>query len=397
MLSFLETKNDCTGCMACYSICPQGCISMIQDSEGFYYPSANKSLCINCNLCQKVCPQLNIISGQVDTIQTAYAVKSKDELIWRTSSSGGAFTEICKLFDDGNTFFYGAAFEGFDVNHICVKGIDNIKALRRSKYVQSYIGDTFKEIRGRLNRNENVVFSGAPCQVAGLRSFLGKKYDNLFLIDFICHGVGSPYVFKDCIDLISKDINNKITKYEFRVKVRTFRERFISEVNFGNSEKKILRQDRYIQLFLSQRCIRPVCVSKCLYRNQKRQGDITLADFKGIDKEFSFLKGTKYNYTAVVFNTVKSFGIKDKLVETSDTYESCIDRIKEDNPLFYRQTNTDSFIRDDFFDSYTSIGNDAISKYTNQSIEYKLGLKQKVFDFLPFFLRHIIKIGDKGE
>ena len=185
MLAFLKNnKEKCTGCTACMASCPVNCISMIRDEEGFLYPTADEK-CIHCGKCEKICPQNNktIIFDQVE--KKAYAALSFDKEIWYRSASGGAFSEICKVFEnnDSNTIFVGAKWNGLKVEESCVEGSANILPLCKSKYIASDVNDTFRRIKMFLLKNQKVLFCGTPCQVAGLRNFLGREYDNLFLID----------------------------------------------------------------------------------------------------------------------------------------------------------------------------------------------------------------------
>ena len=313
MLSFNPTKTTCNGCAACYSICPKQCISMVRDEEGFEYPElTNPDACINCKLCEKVCSAHKTFNVSIE--QKAFAAVSRDYSIWHRSASGGAFSEICKAWGDENTFVVGAAWDGFDVRHIGVIGVDNIKPLCKSKYVASHIGDMFHEIR-RYLQTGRVIFCGTPCQVSGLRSFLCKDYDNLLTIDFICHGVGSPAVFHACLHAINKQTGKNLTAYSFRAKRKIHEADYLTSLTFEDQTIYALN-DQYSQLFLKQLCLRPSCGKYCNYRNRsKRPGDFTIADFKGLTKVIPQLLGTKYNYSTIVANSEKAMNILPYLEE----------------------------------------------------------------------------------
>lgn len=297
MLSFNSEKKNCSGCAACYSVCPKQCITMVRDKEGFVYPElTTPNACINCKLCEKVCPVNKSFSVEIE--QKAYAAVSRNYSIWHRSASGGAFSEICRAWGDEKTLVVGAAWDGFYVHHIGIVGIDNIKPLCNSKYVSSHIEETFREIREYL-KNGKVIFCGTPCQVSGLRSFLHKDYDNLLTIDLICHGVGSPAVFKACVQVISKQAGKELKAYSFRAKKKVHESDHLTLLTYVNGSE-FVTEDPYIQLFLKQICLRPSCGKNCKYRGQnKRSGDFTIADLKGLTSIFPDLLGTKKNWVYV--------------------------------------------------------------------------------------------------
>lgn len=387
MLPFTIEKGDCTGCTACYAICPVQCIEMKPDEEGFLYPTASDQ-CIHCNKCKEVCPQQTPSSTLVIK-QGAFAACSNDREIWKRSSSGGAFSEICYSFGDSNTLFVGAAWNDFSVQHIGV-GINNLKLLCKSKYIASDLGNTFNQIKKHLLQGEKVVFCGTPCQVAGLKKFLGKDYDKLLLIDLICHGVGSPKVFQSCIDLIENQLNDEIISYEFRAKRNIIETDYLSKVVTAKHTDGIyLVNDPYIQLFLQQQCLRPSCGKNCKYREEQRQGDITISDFKGLAYVFPQLAGSKVNYSSIITNTIKGAEIVSTLSNTMSLYPCEIEQIKKYNPLFYRQTHF-SEKRDLFFNEYISCPDITVKNWTSDTVKYKKKITKKVYDLLPTQIRQKI-------
>ncbi len=387
MLPFTIEKGDCTGCSACYAICPVHCIEMKSDEEGFLYPVASDQ-CINCNKCQKICPRQN--PNFNETIkQKAFAACSKNHEIWKRSSSGGAFSEICYSFGDSNTLFVGAAWNNLSVQHIGV-GIKNLKVLCKSKYVASDLGDTFNQIKEHLLQNQKVIFCGTPCQVAGLRNFLGKDYEKLLLIDLICHGVGSPKVFQTCIENLEKQFSKRIAAYEFRSKRSIYEGDHLQKVTFIDNSEVYLKDDPYIQLFLKQQCLRPSCGKNCKYRDEHRQGDITIADFKGLAYVFPELAGSKVNFSSIIANTNKGEKIVSALTDKMNLYPCDIGEIKKYNPLFYKQTIFPEE-RDLFFNDFNFCPEAAIKKYTTVcNIKYKKKFTKKVYDLLPTKIRQKI-------
>ena len=195
-------KSDCVGCFACCSICPVDCIAMQDDKEGFLYPFYHdKKQCINCGCCKKVCP---VITQRNDSKPLGvYAAKNPDEKIRLQSSSGGIFTLLAEhIINEGGVVF-GARFnENWEIIHSYAETIEGVATFRGSKYVQSKIGESYKQAKFFLTMGggRKVLFSGTPCQIAGLKAFLQKDYSNLLTVDFVCHGVPSPLVWKKYLD-----------------------------------------------------------------------------------------------------------------------------------------------------------------------------------------------------
>lgn len=282
-------KEKCTGCMACYNICSHKAIKMKSNNEGFLYPGIDKLKCVNCHLCEKVCPQINQIILVEKYEKKVFAAWQKSKAILKKSTSGGAFSAFAKVILNRSGAVYGA---GFDANlKVVHKRINNIKSLselRGSKYVQSEIGDTFKQVKRDLDNGLLVLYSGTPCQIDALYSFLSKKYvGKLYTIDLVCHGVPSPLVYKEYLKYMSKKYNSKISDIYFRYKKPGW---FVFGMKILFENGKIYENDTYhdpfIRGFLREYFLRPSC-HDCQYTNINRPADITLADFWGY-KETSF-------------------------------------------------------------------------------------------------------------
>lgn len=196
----IKDKKKCCGCEACVQRCPVQCISMRSDVEGFLYPNINQTICINCNVCEKVCPEIN--QSEIRRPLKVYAAKNPDELIRLSSSSGGIFTMLAEQILKENGVVFGARFnEKWEVEHGYTDIQDGVAAFRGSKYVQSRIGDNYRQVEDFLRKGRKVLFSGTPCQVAGLKRFLhNKEYDNLLTVDVVCHGVPSPLVWRKYLE-----------------------------------------------------------------------------------------------------------------------------------------------------------------------------------------------------
>ncbi len=389
MLYFTKKKGDCTGCSACMAVCPVQCIKMQKDEEGFLYPVASDA-CIHCGKCQRVCPIENNSSDESLALkQMAYCALSKDKKTWQRSASGGAFTEICRAFGDTETIICGAAWDGLNVHHVCVQGVDNIDPLCKSKYVASSPENVFSEIKNHLQNGKKVIFCGTPCQVAGLNAMLDKPYENLLTIDLICHGVGSPDVFQTSMEVIGEQFHQTVIGYEFRTKKNTHIQDYLQKINTQDGNVLFLKDDPYINLFLSQKCLRPSCGDNCHFRSASRPGDVTIADFKGLLEVFPDLKGTKWNYSSIITNSPKGAKVVQKLTRTMQMRACDLEVIKQYNPLFYRQTWA-SEERDVFFSDFIASPKEAIRKWTKPAKVYTESNKRKLWEALPTWLRKLV-------
>jgi len=279
MINIID-KINCCGCHACYNSCPQKCISMQSDDEGFWYPVVDSKECIYCGLCEKVCPTLS--KPMTKNHPAAYACRNKDDKIRQQSSSGGVFTIVAASVIANHGVVFGAGFDGkFNVLHSWTDSLDGVRNFRGSKYVQSSIGDTYEQAKDFLKQGRQVLFSGTPCQVAGLRSYLGKDYEGLVCLDIICHGVPSPLVWKQYRSELGN--NNELQSINFRDKTFGWK-RFSLRLTYKNNEEYIkeLNSDEFMQGFLKNVYLRPSCYH-CSFKTLARQSDITLADFWGIE------------------------------------------------------------------------------------------------------------------
>lgn len=277
------TEKICTGCHACFSICPKRAIEMKPDERGFLKPIINDSLCVHCHLCQKVCP-LNITVVQKAIDPTVYAAFSLNKENQRNSSSGGIFVLLAsKILQEGGTV-YGAAFsESFQVKHRRIT--NDIRPLQTSKYVQSQIGDVFLKAEKDIRAGRKVLFSGTPCQIGGLYSFLKQRKidtENLLTVDLICHGVPSPLLWEKYLSGISS--GRKPVFVNFRDK-RLSWGGFCLTCQFDDGTEYSIEagKDAYMQGFFANMTLRESCYS-CQFKTVSRMADITLADYWGVEK-----------------------------------------------------------------------------------------------------------------
>ena len=282
----IHEKAKCSGCGACRDICSVRAIDLVADDEGFLYPRINIEECIKCGKCDRICPIENRRKKADEGNKIiAYAAQTKDEYIRQNSSSGGIFTEIATYIINNGGIVFGAAFdETFKVIHIGVDDTDNLERLRGSKYVQSEIGNTYAQVKTYLESERMVLFTGTPCQIAGLYSYLGKNYDNLYTQDIICHGVPSPMVWKKYVEFREKKAAAKLRRPFFRHKKYGWK-KYSVQFQFTNGTEYIqdISDDLYMRGFLRNLCLRPSCYH-CAFKSKNRAADITLADFWRIEK-----------------------------------------------------------------------------------------------------------------
>lgn len=261
---------------------------MVPDEEGFWYPEVDKDKCIDCGLCEKICPIIHKVVIDESCTTTAMAAINLNEEIRLNSSSGGVFTLISEYILDQGGVVFGAAFtKDFKaVHHICVVDRSELKHLRGSKYLQSEIGDTYKQAKAYLDNGRKVLFTGTPCQIGGLYSFLRKSYDNLFTQDIICHGVPSPMVWKKNVENLESKKKSEIKNVCFRDKQSGWKT-FSLTIEFINGAvySKEHSDDAYMKAFLANCCLRHSCYN-CSFKGIKRESDITLADFWGVQNVF---------------------------------------------------------------------------------------------------------------
>lgn len=279
----IKEKENCCGCFACFNVCPKSAIEMKDDEYGFKYPVIDKEKCINCGLCDKICPILN--KSEIKNKPQAYACVNKNEKVRLQSSSGGMFSIIAEYILNNNGAVFGASFDDeFNVKHICIENKEELWKLRTSKYVQSYIGDTYKQAKAFLENKRIVLFTGTPCQIEGLYAFLGKDYENLFTQDFICHGVPSPKVWSKYKDYRKHCDKKDPLRINFRSKAMDWNN-FAMEFTYETNKRyvKIKDEDLFQRAFLNDVCLRDSCYN-CSFKKPNRVSDITLADFWGIKK-----------------------------------------------------------------------------------------------------------------
>lgn len=321
MVELLASKGKlCTGCGACYNVCPKDAIRMEPNEEGFLVPRIQKALCVNCGLCEKTCPVLNPVYKNTEQ-PDCYALRASDE-IREKSSSGGTFTLLAnEILGRGGVVFGAAWTKEWTVAHIGIEDAEHLALLRSSKYLQSDTGKSFTEVKEHLRKGRPVLYTGCPCEIAGLYAFLGTSVslDKLYTAEIICHGAPSPKAFQKYLN-DNFDVPN-IERFDFRDKsvyhwITSCNVWFKDGTQLHRSEK----QDPYLQAFLPCMSMRPSC-SVCPFSKMPRQADISMGDYWGIerfDKTWNDHKGT----SLVLVNSAKGQELFDRIKEKSEMVQT---------------------------------------------------------------------------
>ena len=351
----IENLTTCTGCSACYAACPHGAITMKQDREGFYIPVITENLCTQCGLCDKTCPVLEPVKP-VAGESKAFAIINQDEAIRRESSSGGVFTAIARQVLDKGGVVFGARYDdNLDVVHSWTDDKAGLKDFRGSKYTQSNLMESFRECRDFLKAGGLVLFSGTPCQIAGLQSFLRKPYENLLLVDFICHGVPSPKLWQEYKKFHEKKSASRIVRTAFRRKDCGWKQFSLAFTFVDASEYcQTLNKDYYLQLFLRDMCLMNSCY-QCISKTQvgcRRPSDITLADFWGVQTEYPDLDDDK-GTSLVVAHSPEGEKFLHNL-ENCLVKEIPVESGVKHNPSYYSSCKKPAG-RNTFFDALTEV------------------------------------------
>lgn len=357
-IQLFENKNECCGCTACMNICPQKAIRMEKDEEGFLYPVVDKEKCIECGLCKKVCAFQKgyNVENRLEEVGV-YATKNKSDEVRMHSASGGMFYAIAKYVLNKNGVVYGVVFDDWiHAIHVRTDSIDGIKKMMGSKYSQSELGEIYKEVKKDLKNEKLVLFTGTPCQVAGLNKFLQNiDKTNLILVDLVCHGTPSPYLFQDYIKFIEKNKKKKIIGYYHRSKKIAWQQHTENIVYEDGKEDYTSRLSQtWKRLFGTTLFFRPSCYS-CKYTNTKRTGDITIGDFWGIEKynkEFTDNKGV----SLTLVNTIKGQKVFDEISKDLIINNRKIEEAIVKNPQLKQPINIDIDERNKFWNDYKTKG-----------------------------------------
>lgn len=388
MMNKICNINNCTGCYACYNVCKHDAIQFLPDKLFFFKPHIDNSKCINCGLCSKICP-VNTQPALHYPIE-CYASTLIEESDIIKSASGGAATALMRNIIQQNGIVYGVSNENiFNIKHIRIERYEELDKLRGSKYVQSSINNTFSQCLADLKNNKIVLFIGTPCQIAGLKSFLRKDYDNLYTVDLVCHGVPSQKMLNDNLIKYNYSINNSSNlKVSFRKKIHQDNSYKIKYGFFLNDNDKHIDtpyyKDYYMMGFLSCLTFRESCYN-CRYATSSRVSDITLADFWGLGNDAKFIKGK--GVSACLLNTDKGIKLfqqareqmivcKREIVEAiiGNGQLQCPSKRHEKHTLFRELYPTNSF------------------EYAIKSCLRKEIIKLKYIIPVKLFIKHILRL-----
>lgn len=316
-------QDKCCGCRGCEQVCPKRCISMEPSKEGFLYPVIHEEVCVHCGLCLQFCPVKQEKTHR-NVPQRVYAFRNKNTEEIMRSASGGAADVAAGIILRQNGVIYGAAYdEHFVVRHIEAEDELGKEKLQSSKYVQSDIGDCYSRAKSMLNIGRKVLFTGTPCQIAGLYAFLGGDHPNLYTLDLICHGVPSPIFFEKYLDYQERKMNGDVIYYNFRSKdKRGWGTQYLIKTK-TKTKTKTLSLDRYGKHFMNGDCYRECCY-QCPYADTRRVGDITAGDFWGIVKshpEFYSPEGV----SSVFINTEKGKRLFEEMKSFAEVKESTLE------------------------------------------------------------------------
>ncbi len=365
----------CTGCGACFQVCPQGAVSMLANNEGFLHPHINEELCNDCGLCTRTCPINKTEDTDAAVQQKAYAFYCRDEGVRAASSSGGAFSQLAmRVLSEGGVVF-GAGFDSqFRVRHTCINSERDLDSLRRSKYVQSDTGNTFTQVKTFLKEGKKVLYCGTPCQIAGLKAYLNKETPALLTCDLACHGVPSPKVWSMYLDYIKSKHQSDIKAVSFRDKSTGWKDSSM-RIDFADGSRymdKVKREIFFIgfgkSIFNRKSCF------DCKFRVANTKADITLADFWGINKQEDSVFHDNKGVSLVIAHTARGEAALSRISDGACIKEGSFDEAVRYNPRLISSVNEPAGRKDFFDDMYAGYSfNRLRRKYMdNESILYKV-------------------------
>jgi len=355
MITEICKHSKCTGCSACSSACPKQCISMQADMEGFLHPVIDHGKCVECGKCQRICPINNEVYDDEKKPET-FAVRNKDAEVLAQSSSGGLFSALAHYTLKHNGAVIGACFdENYRVVHRVCTDISKVDELRRSKYVQSEIGTTYRNAKQLLDDGNMVLFCGTPCQVGGLRAYLEKEYEKLFTIDFICHGVPSPMAWERYKDFMGAK-PDKLKKVTMRSK-RYGWKKYSMDIEYcdGTIQSNKVNEDLYLRSFIMDLDLRLSCY-ECQFKQVHRISDITMADFWGSEKAYNIWNDDK-GISLAMIHSEKGKELLNQCGEYIDSFSVPFDDAIASNPSMIKSVSK-QYLRKPFLRTVKRFGFD---------------------------------------
>lgn len=377
MKTICDTEK-CYGCCACYNICPANAVSMSEDNWGNIIPLINQEKCIDCGMCQKVCPAIN--ASDFKKPKHTFAAISKNDDIYSTTTSGGVATAMSKFVLENGGIVYGAAFVNntSELKHVRVDSLDELENLKGSKYVQSKVGLSFRQVKADLIDRRFVIFIGTPCQIDGLINYLEKDYTNLITVNLICHGVPSNKLLTEHIESLVKNNSADDLSVSFRGE-NSFK--LILTVDDEKIYESPFNEDNYFLGFMRKLFYRECCYS-CKYAQQNRVGDFTIGDFWGFDKRKPFPAETNDGLSVILVNTDKGKNFFDKV----------------SNELIYQQRNLQEAVDGNPQLKHPSTKNHNFEKFRRLYIKYGFEkAAKKTLSIYKFIYRVIFLLQSKRK
>lgn len=349
----IKEKKNCCGCNACYDICPKDAITLSTDIEGFWYPRVDIDKCINCGLCERTCPQLHIGALKKNDFEypVCFAAIHKNIEVRFGSTTGGLFSALAEQMYREGGYVGGAIYnKDFSVSHFISNNPADLALLRQSKYSQSQTCGIYKEVKRLLMAGEKVLICGTPCQMAALRRFLNKDYENLIIVDFICKSITSPKFYAKYLDYWERKVGSQLVSFKFKDKELGWRS-LVKRFDFKNGKTMYSQaqdNDLYSMAYHGNIVSRPSCYF-CQFKGFPRMSDITIADFWGVEK-YAYLKDIDDNAgtSAVMCNSSKGLAFYKQLKNIT-SLETTIEKILPGNPALLHEQKMPVMNRDTFF------------------------------------------------
>ena len=386
----ITRKENCSGCGACADICPVKAISLVTDREGFRYPKIDLALCTECGLCEGTCAELHISEIRDSMVMKdplVYAAVGKDSASRIASTSGGIFSELARNVFDRGGYICGAVYnDDFTVSHLVSNDSTDLIRIRGSKHCQSDMSGVFTRLRSLLDAGERVVVCAAPCQIAGLKLFLGKEYENLTLVDFICLGINSPTIFRKYLESLERKFGAKAVSVQAKNKDLGWHS-LAYKIKFGNGKEylKLGKNDSFIQGFITAHVnCRPACY-ECKYKGFPRISDITLGDFWGVEKQHSEF-GDDLGTSVVLVNSAHGKELFDSIADRLTLKEVSVADVIVGNRALITPVSRPTFDRDEF---YTELETKPYDKIVKKYFMPKRGIVRslgKAFAFAGYLI-----------
>lgn len=387
------SRQNCTGCMMCGDLCPKQAISFpISRADSFWYPVIDHKKCISCGKCYQRCPSTLILASEKTEPIVCYGAKSRNEEVRANSTSGGVFSELAYKWIGQGGVCVGAEYDlNQRIFHAIEKDDEGVKRLRQSKYAQSDTSQIYLHTKKALTIGTLVMFCGTPCQVAALKSFLGREYENLITIDFVCCGICSAEVYRQYLASLKQKYGSTIIRVWFKNKELGWRQ-LGTRIDFLNGQRyyKTGSSDPYMAAFVTDGLSMRECCEHCQYRKVPHISDLTLADFWGIEKIRPDMDDNK-GISSVMVNSKKGKRLFDSIVDSLDYFETSVTDIAAGNFTVFEAKKSNSN-RTDFLKTVIEQGfSIAIKKYSSCSGKnkirtnyqfYKILIKKQIMDFL---------------